>query len=102
MAAEPRWSRREGDRGGRAASGDRPAPGTAHTVYSAEATPTVVATIRRHLDDDHNDTLWWCSLDDVIDAVDGQEHWKARMTERYTDFTPIQEHLNPRSPLKAS
>ena len=62
----------------------------------------VVASIRGQLDDDHQDTLSFCSLDDVIAAVDGQEQWKARMIERYTDFTPVQEHLNPRSPLKAS
>jgi hypothetical protein len=62
----------------------------------------VVATIRGQLDPDHQDTLWFCSLEDVIANVDGQEHWKARMTERYTDFTPIQKHLGPHSPLKAS
>lgn len=62
----------------------------------------VVDTIRGQLDEDHQDTVWFCSLEDVIDKVDGQEHWKARMTERYTDFTPIQKHLDSHSPLKAS
>lgn len=63
---------------------------------------SVVATIRRQLDQDHQDTLWFCSLEDVIAAVDGQEHWKARMTERYTDFAPIQHRIASHSPLKAS
>ncbi len=62
----------------------------------------VVATIRGQLDQDHQDTLWFCSLEDVIAKVEGQEHWKARMAERYTDFTPIQDHLDPHSPLKTS
>jgi hypothetical protein len=62
----------------------------------------VVDTIRGQLDQDHQDTLWFCSLEDVIAKVEGQEHWKARMAERYTDFTPIQDHLDPHSPLKTS
>ena len=62
----------------------------------------VVDSIRGQLDGDHQDTMSFCSIEDVIAAVDGQDQWKARMIERYTDFTPIQGHLEPRSPLKAS
>lgn len=62
----------------------------------------VVATIRGQLDQNHQDTLRFCSLEDVLAKVDGQDAWKARMTERYTDFAPIQEHLRARSPLRAS
>ena len=62
----------------------------------------VVDSIRGQLDGDHQDTISFCSIEDVIAAVDGQDQWKSRMIERYTDFAPIQEHLDPRSPLKAS
>ena len=62
----------------------------------------VVAAIRGQLDQDHQDTLWFCSLEDVIATVDGQKQWKARMAERYTDVTPIQAHLGSHSPLRAS
>lgn len=62
----------------------------------------VVAAVRGQLDHDHQDTLRFCSLEDAIAQVDGQDPWKARMAERYTDFAPIQGYLGSRSPLKAS
>ena len=40
-------------------------------------------------------------IDDVDRHLAGPEDWEApEVRERYTDFTPIQDHLSPESPLK--
>jgi len=50
----------------------------------------------------HEGTLRFCAIDDVVDTVEGHDAWKRELRERYTDFTPIQEHLAERSPLSSA
>jgi hypothetical protein len=60
----------------------------------------VVDTVMGQLADAHQQTLHFCSIEDVLDLVSGHDSWKRELRERYTDFAPIQEHLPTHSPLK--
>lgn len=60
----------------------------------------VVRTVAAQLAEGNQGTLQFAALDDVISAVTGYEEWKADLRRRYTDFSPIQDHLPPGSPLK--
>ena len=62
----------------------------------------VVDKVAGLLGDEEQDTLRFCSLEDVIDAVVGHDPWKHSLWQRYTDFTPIQRELAEGSPLRAS
>ena len=60
----------------------------------------VVKTVADQLAEGHQDRLRFCAIDDVLGRVMGHEGWQQELRRRYTDFTPIQEHLSPRSPLR--
>ena len=59
----------------------------------------VAQTVAGQLAPGHESTLQFCPLEDVIGSVAGHDDWKGQMRERYTDFTPIQDHLPRNSPL---
>ena len=65
-----------------------------------ESAKAVVRTVADQLAEGHEGTLRFCAIDDVVDAVAGHDGWKRDFRQRYTDFTPIQDHLAARSPLK--
>ncbi len=62
----------------------------------------VVSKVSGLLAEEEQDTLRFCSLEDVIDSVVGHEPWKHSLWQRYTDFTPIQRELAEASPLRQS
>ncbi|WP_323793792.1 PGN_0703 family putative restriction endonuclease [Nocardioides sp.] len=63
---------------------------------------STVDKVARLLGDDDRGTLRFCTLEDVIDAVEGHEPWKHSLWQRYTDFTPVQRELAEGSPLRES
>ena len=65
-----------------------------------ESAKAVVRAVADQLAEGHEGTLRFCAIDDVLDSVTGHDDWKREFRQRYTDFTPIQEHLAPGSPLK--
>ena len=65
-----------------------------------ESDKAVVRAVADQLAEGHEGTLRFCAIDDVLDSVTGHDDWKREFRQRYTDFTPIQEHLAPGSPLR--
>ena len=65
-----------------------------------DSAKAVVQTVAAQLADGQEGTLHFSSIDDVIRAVQDHDEWKHALRERYTDFSPIQEHLGARSPLR--
>lgn len=60
----------------------------------------VVEAVAGLLAEDHVDTLRFSSIEDLVVAVRGHDAWKQAVTQRYTDFAPIQRYLPHRSPLR--
>nr|WP_156996722.1 hypothetical protein [Knoellia aerolata] len=67
-----------------------------------ESAKAVVRTVAAQLAEGHAGTLRFCAIDDVVSTVAGHDDWKREFHERYTDFTPIQDYLEARSPLTSA